>query len=113
MKLFNWSNKKDQQDNEIQTQVDFLQAENDQLLDQVESLKLDLSEAQTEITHLRETIHRSQFQRGLVKTGIGLAILFISYGLLILLGEQNSNLPWLLLIEAAFIFMMLNRGGDK
>ncbi|MCK8627908.1 hypothetical protein [Fructobacillus cardui] len=113
MKLFNWSNKKDQQDKEIQTQVDFLQAENDQLLDQVESLKLDISEAQSENEHLREALNRSTFRQGLIKMSIGMAILIVSYALLVLIGERNTNLPWLLLIEAAFLFLMLNRGEGK
>jgi outer membrane murein-binding lipoprotein Lpp len=113
MKLFNWSNKKDQQDKEIQTQVDFLQAENDQLLDQVESLKLDISEAQSENEHLREALNRSTFRQGLIKMSIGMAVLIVSYALLVLIGERNTNLPWLLLIEAAFLFLMLNRGEGK
>ncbi|GAP03163.1 hypothetical protein FPFC_041600 [Fructobacillus pseudoficulneus] len=113
MKLFNWSNKKDQQDKEIQTQVDYLQTENDQLLNQVESLKLDLSEFKEENERLKEALNRSQFRRGLIKMGIGMAILVVSYILLVLVGERNTNLPWILLIEAAFIFFMLNRGESK
>ncbi|MBS9335605.1 hypothetical protein LQZ24_04610 [Fructobacillus sp. M1-13] len=111
MKLFKWS-KQDQQKKQEQDRIDFLKEENDQLLDQIESLKLDVTELEVENQHLTEMVSRSGFKRRLLRIGMGLAVLVVTYALLVLVGERNSNLPWLLLIEAAFIFVM-GRGDDR
>lgn len=97
---------------EIQAHNEALQNENDDLLDQIEALKLDVSELKSENQHLTERLSRSKYQQKLTKTGGGLVVLFISYMLLSLLGEPSRYMIWLLLIEAVFIFMML-RGDEK
>ncbi|MBS9337305.1 hypothetical protein [Fructobacillus parabroussonetiae] len=111
MKLFNWS-KQDQQRKTELSRVEFLQEENDQLLDQIESLKLDVTELEAEKKRLQEMLERSGFKRRVLRIGMGLIILAITYAVLVLVGERNSNLPWLILIEAAFIIFM-GRGEEK
>ncbi|MBS9336839.1 hypothetical protein [Fructobacillus papyrifericola] len=111
MKLFNWS-KQDQQRKTELSRVEFLQEENDQLLDQIESLKLDVTELEAERNRLQELLERSGFKRRLLRIGAGLIVLALTYALLVFVGERNSNLPWLLLIEAAFIVFM-GRGEEK
>lgn len=111
MKLFNWS-KPDQEDKSELSRIEFLQAENDQLLDQIESLKLDVTELEAEKSHMEELLSRSGFKHRIVRIGMGLSVLAVSYALLVFFGERNTNLPWILLIEAAFIVLM-GRGDEK
>lgn len=111
MKFFN--RKKTEEDNpEIKAQTEILQNENDDLLDQIEALKLDVTELKAENIRLSELLTTSKYYRTLVKTGGGLSALFLSYILLSVVGESSRDIIWLLLIEAAFIFMML-KGDEK
>ncbi|CAK8054772.1 hypothetical protein [Eupransor demetentiae] len=113
MKLFKWRRREENaQSDEVQEQVDFLQTENDTLLDQVESLKLDVSELTAENQRLLDRLNRSKFQRSIIKTVGGFLALVLSYILLILVHENPNHIVWLLLIEAIFIFLML-RGDEK
>ncbi|GAP00981.1 hypothetical protein FFRU_030210 [Fructobacillus fructosus] len=111
MKLFNWS-KQDQEDKKELSRIEFLQAENDRLLDHIESLKLELTELEAEKKHMEDLLSRSGFKNRVIRIGMGLVVLALSYGLLVFFGERNANLPWILLIEAAFIIFM-GRGEDK
>ncbi|MBS9338968.1 hypothetical protein G6R29_04930 [Fructobacillus sp. M2-14] len=111
MKLFKWS-KQDQQVKEDQSQLELLQAENDELLGQIESLKLDVTELEVEKAHLEDVLSRSGYKKRIIRIGLGLLVLVVTYAGLVLVGERSTNLPWLLLIEAAFIFFM-GRGDDK
>ncbi|MCO0832675.1 hypothetical protein NFX39_06235 [Fructobacillus sp. W13] len=111
MKLFKWS-KQDQQEQEDQGQIELLQAENDELLGQIESLKLDVTELEVEKARLEEVLSRSGYKKRIIRIGLGLTVLAITYAVLVLVGERSTNLPWLLLIEAAFIFFM-GRGEEK
>ena len=95
-----------------QSDFDLMQQENDKMLDQIEALKLDVSELQSENQHLSELLARSKHQRSLVKTGMGLGVLVVSYILLRLVNEEEQYTAMLLLIEAIFMFVML-RGDDK
>lgn len=89
-----------------------MQQENDQLLDELETLKLDVSELTEKNRHLTEQLTRSKYYQSLVKTSIGLGVLIVSFAVLHLLDEAPEYTAILLLIEAAFIFMML-RSSDK
>ncbi|MFC4761314.1 hypothetical protein [Fructobacillus durionis] len=111
MKLFNWS-KDDQEDKTELSRMEFLQMENDQLLDQIESLKLDVTELEAENKAMADQLSRSGFMRRIIRIGMGLGVLALTYALLVLVGERNSNLLWLILIEAAFIIFM-GRGEEK
>lgn len=94
------------------TALDAIQQENDQLLDQLETLKLDVSELTEKNQHLIEQLTRSKYYQSLVKTSIGLSVLIISFAVLYILNEDSQYIAMLLLIEAAFMFVML-KGGDK
>ncbi|CAM3105669.1 hypothetical protein [Leuconostoc rapi] len=91
---------------------DTMQQENDQLLDDLETLKLDVSELTEKNRHLTEQLTRSKYYQSLVKTSMGLGVLIASFAVLHLLDEAPEYTAILLLIEAAFIFMML-RSSDK
>ncbi|MGO3318314.1 MAG: hypothetical protein ACTILW_04250 [Leuconostoc carnosum] len=95
-----------------QTAIETIQQENDDLLDKIEALKLDVSELTAENKRLTEQLTRSKYQRSLIKTSMGLGVLVISYGILNLINEDSRYTAIFLLIEAAFMFMML-RGDDK
>ncbi|MDF7627539.1 hypothetical protein PUF88_06420 [Lactobacillaceae bacterium L1_55_11] len=112
MKIFKWRREEEVADEETQAQVDFLQSENDNLLDQVESLKLDVSELQEQNQRLTDKINRSKFQRMMIKTGIGLGILIVTYIVLMLVDTSPDHIIWLLIIESAFMILML-RGDEK
>ncbi|MGY3743317.1 hypothetical protein [Leuconostoc inhae] len=94
------------------TTFDAMQQENDQLLDQLETLKLDVSELTERNQHLTEQLTRSKYHQSMVKTIMGLSALIISFAVLYLLNEEPQYTAMLLLIEAVFIFMML-RSSDK
>lgn len=94
------------------TQTEQLQSENDQLLDEIEALKLDVNELKTENQRLSDQLNHSQYHRALVKTSIGLAVLLASYVLFNWLNESANGIVLILLIEAIFMFMML-RGEEK
>ncbi|WP_270313654.1 hypothetical protein [Leuconostoc citreum] len=95
-----------------QSALENMQQENDQLLDQIEALKLDVSELRSENDRLVEQLNQSKYQRKLIKTSMGLGVLVVSYVLLHLVNEDVQYTAMLLLIEAAFMFMML-QGDDK
>lgn len=95
-----------------QSDFDLMQQENDQMLDQIEALKLDISELQSENQHLLEQLTRSKYQRSLIKTSMGLGVLVASYVLLHLINEEVQYTAMLLLIEAVFMFVML-RGDEQ
>lgn len=94
------------------TELEAIQQENDKLLDELETLKLDVSELMAKNQHLTEQLTRSKYNQSLVKTSIGLGVLIFSFAVLHVINEEPQYIAMLLLIEAAFIFMML-RGGDK
>ncbi|MCT8389203.1 hypothetical protein D0501_03830 [Leuconostoc holzapfelii] len=95
-----------------QSDFDLMQQENDQMLDQIEALKLDISDLETENKRLLEQLTRSKYQRSLIKTSMGLGALVASYILLHLINEEAQYTAMLLSIEAVFMFVML-RGDDQ
>jgi len=107
-------NNEPQLDEEVvsRTALDAMQQENDQLLDQLETLKLDVSELTERNQHLTEQLTRSKYYQSIVKTVMGLSVLIISFAVLYVLNEEPQYTAMLLLIEAAFIFMML-RSSDE
>ena len=113
MQFFKRKSREKQNDQLIsQAEFDNIQKENDQLLDQVEELKLDLAELQVEKERVETKLLQSGFRKKLTKTAIGLSVLIVSYLFLHFLNEDPQYKVVLLLIEAAFMFMML-QGDDK
>ncbi|CAH1857288.1 hypothetical protein [Convivina intestini] len=110
MKIFKW--RKDESQPNQEDQVEWLQIENDKLLNQVESLKLDLTELRAENQDLVNKLSGNKYHRTFIKTGSGLGVLMVTYILLAFMGAKPTDITWLLLIEAIFIFLML-RGDDK
>lgn len=106
------TNESQQEDTVSRAVFDTMQQENDKLLDELETLKLDVSELIEKNRHLTEQLTRSKYYQSLVKTSMGLGVLVVSFAVLHLLDESPGYTAILLAIEAAFIFMML-RSSDK
>ncbi|HEY4399596.1 MAG TPA: hypothetical protein VGM95_03620 [Lactobacillaceae bacterium] len=84
-----------------------LQRESADLIDEIQALKLDISELQAQNDALTAQLHQSKFHQNLVKTGLGLLGLVVSYGLLTWFGEQSQTIVLLLGIEALFVWFAL------
>ena len=93
-------------------QVVTLQRENDALLDDIERLKLDMSELADENGRLSQRLKYWAYYRAVVRALVAVVVCMATYGLFVIVLKQPFwCVMGLLLVELAISFLMLK--GDN
>jgi hypothetical protein len=86
-----------------------LREESAALLDEIQALKLDISDLQIQNEQLTKQLMQSRSYRHLWLTGGGVMMLLITYAILKMFNESNIIIGGALVLEAIFMWFMLTQ----